>query len=80
LLASPKKAFTSGLSITGSPLMTAGYNYVAKLGIATMGLSPTRSANSFAAPGLSPAKYAALRAALSFDPKSTTLVKKRRTP
>ena len=35
-----KKAFTSELSAIRSPSMTVGYNYVAKLGIATVGLSP----------------------------------------
>ena len=49
MLAPLEKAFTFELSAVGSPLTTVEYNYVAKLEIATVGLSPTRPTDSFAA-------------------------------
>ncbi|MCL0079269.1 hypothetical protein M1O56_06420, partial [Dehalococcoidia bacterium] len=52
LLALLKRAFTSELSAVRSPITAVGYNYVVKLQITTVGLSPTRPIDSFAAPPL----------------------------
>ena len=59
----PSEPFTSGLPVTGSPHVTAGYNYDATLGLTSTGLSPASSTAILAASplGLSPQAYPPLR-------------------
>ena len=49
--ASPLGLLLPGFQVTRSPRMPAGYNYDAKLRIASAGLSPASTAASLAAPG-----------------------------